>query len=81
MVKHYKETPWWWYFSVLVIAFVFGIIVVCTEDITLPAWAYIVSLLLGIFISPFVSLHFQDTCILSDLSNTMIECHYLFPLR
>ncbi|ROV90969.1 hypothetical protein VSDG_07712 [Cytospora chrysosperma] len=52
MVKHYKETPWWWYVAVLVISFVIGLVVVIKENITLPAWAYIVSLLLGIFIAP-----------------------------
>jgi len=38
---------------VLVGSFVLGLIVVIKENITLPVWAYIVSLLLGIFISPF----------------------------
>lgn len=56
MAKHYKETPWWWYVAVLVISFVIGLVVVLKENITLPAWAYIVSLLLGIFIAPLVSL-------------------------
>lgn len=55
MAKHYKETPWWWYIAVLVISFVIGLVVVIKENITLPVWAYIVSLLLGIFISPLVS--------------------------
>ncbi|KAI3391569.1 hypothetical protein diail_7139, partial [Diaporthe ilicicola] len=52
MAKHYKEAPWWWYILVLVISFVIGLVVVIKENITLPAWAYIVSLLLGIFIAP-----------------------------
>ncbi|KAL0940199.1 oligopeptide transporter 7 [Colletotrichum truncatum] len=52
MAKHYKETPWWWYIIVLVLSFVLGVIVVTTQHITLPVWAYIVSLLLGIFIAP-----------------------------
>ncbi|KAI6713955.1 OPT oligopeptide transporter [Diplocarpon mali] len=53
MAKHYKETPWWWYGLVLVVSFILGLIVVLTQDITLPAWAYIVSLLTGIIVSPF----------------------------
>lgn len=57
MAKHYKETPWWWYIIVLVVSFVIGLVVVIKENITLPAWAYIVSLLLGIFIAPLVSCH------------------------
>ncbi|KAK2016420.1 OPT oligopeptide transporter [Colletotrichum eremochloae] len=52
MAKHYKETPWWWYVIVLVISFVLGLVVVVTQNVTLPAWAYVVSLLLGIFIAP-----------------------------
>ena len=56
MVKHYKETPWLWYVGVLVFSFVLGIITVTKENITLPVWAYIVSLLLGILIAPFVSI-------------------------
>ncbi|ORY66985.1 OPT oligopeptide transporter protein-domain-containing protein [Pseudomassariella vexata] len=52
MAKHYKETPWWWYVAVLVFSFVLGLVVVITQKITLPVWAYIVSLLLGIFIAP-----------------------------
>ncbi|KAM0513711.1 hypothetical protein ACHAPE_007537 [Trichoderma viride] len=53
MAANYKETPWWWYIVVLVFSFVLGLVVVIKENITLPAWAYIVSLLLGIFIAPF----------------------------
>ncbi|KAL1864950.1 hypothetical protein VTK73DRAFT_5579 [Phialemonium thermophilum] len=53
MVKHYKEAPWWWYIAVLVISFVLGLVVVVKENITLSAWAYVVSLLLGIVIAPF----------------------------
>jgi hypothetical protein len=55
MDKHYKEAPWWWYIAILVISFILGLVVVLKEKITLPAWAYIVSLVLGIFIAPFVS--------------------------
>lgn len=55
MAKHYKEAPWWWYIVLLVLSFVLGLIVVTTQNITLPAWAYVVSLLLGIFIAPLVS--------------------------
>ena len=55
MAKHYKETPWYWFVAVLVVSFVLGLITVTKENITLPVWAYIVSLLLGILIAPFVS--------------------------
>jgi len=56
MENSYKEAPWWWYGLVLVVSFVLGIIVVAKENITLPIWAYIVSLLIGVIISPFVSI-------------------------
>jgi OPT family oligopeptide transporter len=53
MAKHYKETPWLWYGAVLLFSFILGLVVVIKENISLPVWAYIVSLLLGIFIAPF----------------------------
>lgn len=56
MVEHYKETPWWWYGIVLVFSFILGLVVVIKENISLPVWAYIVSLLLGIFIAPLSTL-------------------------
>ncbi|KAI9642561.1 hypothetical protein NHQ30_009366 [Ciborinia camelliae] len=56
MAKHYKEAPWWWYVSILVISFVLGLVVVLKENITLPVWAYIVSLVLGCFIAPLSNL-------------------------
>ena len=56
MVRHYKDTPWWCFAGNLIISFVLGLIVVIKENITLPVWAYIVSLALGMFISPFVGI-------------------------
>jgi hypothetical protein len=56
MVK-YKEAPWYWYLGTLIIAFVFGLVAVLKENISLPAWAYVVSLLLGMIIAPFVRCH------------------------
>lgn len=55
MHKHYKEAPWWWYIIVLVISFVLGLIVVIKENVTLPVWAYIIALVMGTIIAPFVS--------------------------
>lgn len=55
MAKNYKETPSWWYASLLLFSFVLGIIVITKENITLSAWAYVVALVLGTVISPFVS--------------------------
>lgn len=55
MVKHYKEAPWWWYIIILVVSFVLGLVVVLKENITLAPWAYVVALLIGTIIAPFVS--------------------------
>jgi uncharacterized membrane protein HdeD (DUF308 family) len=55
MAKKYKEVPWWWYALVMVVSFVLGLIVVLKENVTLSAWAYVLSLLLGTIIAPFVS--------------------------
>jgi hypothetical protein len=55
MAKNYKEVPWWWYMAVLVFSFILGLVVVIKENITMPVWAYIVSLIVGIIIAPFVS--------------------------
>lgn len=55
MAKHYKETPWWWYAAILVGSFVLGLAVILSQNLTIPVWAYIVSLIVGIIIAPFVS--------------------------
>ncbi|UZP38789.1 hypothetical protein NXS19_006605 [Fusarium pseudograminearum] len=52
MAKNYKEAPWWWYISILVGSFILGLVVVIKENITLPPWAYVVSLALGSIIAP-----------------------------
>ncbi|QSZ32256.1 hypothetical protein DSL72_001830 [Monilinia vaccinii-corymbosi] len=52
MAKTYKDAPWWWFVATLAISFFLGLIVVLKENITLPAWAYIVALLVGCFIAP-----------------------------
>ena len=59
MTKHYKEAPWWWYISLLVISFVLGLVVVIKEKDILPVWAYIVALISGIIVSPFVCIPFM----------------------
>lgn len=56
MVAKYEEVPYWWYLSILTFAFVLGIIVTTTQDITMPWYSYLVALLVGAFIAPFVSL-------------------------
>lgn len=56
MAKHYKETPWTWYIGLLVISFVLGLAVVLKENITLPAWGYVVALIVGTIVAPFSTL-------------------------
>ena len=65
MAKTYKEVQWWWYAFILAFSFVLGLVVVIKENITLPAWAYVVALLLGIFIAPFVSQPYMSTLLIS----------------
>lgn len=60
MAETYKEAPWWWYIAVLVFSFVLGLVVVIKENITLPAWAYVVALLVGIFIAPLVNISYPN---------------------
>jgi undecaprenyl pyrophosphate phosphatase UppP len=55
MAAHYNETPWWWYVMVLLVSFALGLVVVLRENITLPAWAYVVALIVGSIVAPFVS--------------------------
>lgn len=81
MAKHYKEAPWWWYIILLVISFVLGLAIVIKEKHILPVWAYVVSLLLGIVVSPFVGIPIYDNCLPIELSDITTEHHSLFPLR
>jgi len=55
MVAKYKEVPLWWYPAVILLAFVLGIVVTTTQNITMPAWSYVIALLVGAFVAPFVS--------------------------
>lgn len=49
----YKDVPMWWYGVIFVLAFVAGIIVNTVGETTLPVWAYIVLVILGVVIAPF----------------------------
>lgn len=85
MAKNYKEAPWWWYIGILVISFVLGLIVVLKEDVTLPAWAYVLALVFGIIIAPFVSVPHcssarEEACLFIDyfvLTSCIPEHHSL----
>lgn len=78
MAEHYKETPAWWYGVVLLISFIFGLVVVLKENITLPVWAYIVSLLLGMAFGPFVS---QDYLFGVNLLTLFVEHSFVCSIR
>jgi len=56
MAENYKEVPWYWYVGLLIVSFILGLVVVLKEDVTLPVWAYVVSLILGSVIAPLVSI-------------------------
>ncbi|KAG5927112.1 hypothetical protein E4U60_000257, partial [Claviceps pazoutovae] len=56
MAKHYREVPWWWYVLILIFSFILGLVVVVRENVTLPVWAYVAALLVGIVISPLSTL-------------------------
>lgn len=77
MAKHYKEAPWWWYITLLVISFVLGLAIVIKEKSILPVWAYIVALLSGVAVAPFVSIPIYNIYP-SQLSNITTEYHSLF---
>lgn len=81
MAKTYKEAPWWWYIVVLVGSFVLGLIVVAKENITLPIWAYVVSLLIGMFIAPIVRSDTFDNRSFSKILIAYTEHPTLLPLR
>lgn len=68
MAAHYSEAPWWWYVMVLLVSFALGLVVVLRENITLPAWAYVVALIVGSVVAPFVSI----CCPTTDM-NFLIE--------
>ncbi|EPT05439.1 hypothetical protein FOMPIDRAFT_1027098 [Fomitopsis schrenkii] len=53
MNRNHKEVPWYWYIALLVLSFFAGLIVVLKGQTTLPWWSYLISLLLGAFITPF----------------------------
>lgn len=40
MKANYKEAPWWWFAIVLFVSFSLGLIVVTTQNITLPWCSY-----------------------------------------
>lgn len=61
----YKEVPMWWYLALFVLTFIAGLIVNIKGETTLPAWGYIIALLLGVFIAPF-------SCVLYGLYGTGI---------
>ena len=54
-MRRYKQVPWWWFTVLLVTSFVFGLAVVLKDDIGLPAWGYIIALVVGTVVAPFVS--------------------------
>jgi len=79
MHKHYKEAPWWWYTIVLVFSFILGLIVVIKENVTLPVWAYIIALVMGTIIAPFVCtpiMRQSRSCALTESQSTILYSRF-----
>ncbi|TKY88219.1 hypothetical protein EX895_002929 [Sporisorium graminicola] len=52
-MRHYPETPDWWYACVFLVALVFGVVMVEVYDTGLPIWALVVAILIPtIYILP-----------------------------
>lgn len=55
-MSRYREVSWKWYAALLVFAFALGLAVNLSEGTTLPAWAFVIALLVGAAIAPFSTL-------------------------
>lgn len=66
----YDEVPMWWYAALFVLCFVAGLVVNIKGETTLPAWGYVVALLVGSCIAPF-------SCFLYGLYGTGIGTNQL----
>ncbi|KAH6653062.1 OPT oligopeptide transporter protein-domain-containing protein [Truncatella angustata] len=49
LIRNYREAPEWWFLTVFVISFVFGLVAAVCWDTHLPWWAYIVTIIIGAF--------------------------------
>ncbi|KAH9979447.1 OPT oligopeptide transporter protein-domain-containing protein [Lactifluus volemus] len=47
LMSIYKEVPGWWYFSILVITFAFGVVSIEVWDTQLPVWAFVLSVIIS----------------------------------
>ncbi len=48
LMSKYREAPDWWYLALFVVAFCFGLATILGFSSQLPAWAYIISIMLGL---------------------------------
>ncbi len=49
----YPEVPAWWYGSLFLVAFVFGVVAIEVYPTQFPVWAFILSLIIGfVFVIP-----------------------------
>ncbi|KAF8842459.1 OPT superfamily oligopeptide transporter [Paxillus ammoniavirescens] len=55
-MQKYKEVPYWWYISLLVLSFAAGLVVVIKGQTTLRWYSFVAALLVGSFIAPFSQL-------------------------
>ncbi|KAH8896754.1 OPT family small oligopeptide transporter [Thozetella sp. PMI_491] len=49
LIRNYKEAPEWWFSIVFVISFIFGIVAALCWATHLTWWAYIITILIGLF--------------------------------
>jgi OPT family oligopeptide transporter len=72
LMSKYREAPDWWYLSIFVIAFFFGLATVLAYLSQLPAWAYIISILLAlVFTIP--------CCMIMGITNILLSLNVISP--
>jgi OPT family small oligopeptide transporter len=49
LMRKYKEAPEWWFLSIFVVSFAFGMVAALVWPTHLPWWAFIVCILIGLF--------------------------------
>lgn len=63
-MKKYPEVPHWWYLGLFAAAIVAAFLTIGLSYTTLPWWGFAVSLVLGIFITPFsATIYSQVSCV------------------
>ena len=73
MMSAYKEVPDWWYFGILVVSLVFGVVAFVKYPIGVPVWILFVTVVLSLFfLIPMV--------ILNSMANVTFQMNQIFSL-